>query len=45
MMIAKQKNEISTVIAQLISDYNLYKQSRDSLTQLKLLSEELNIFQ
>ena len=44
-VIEEQENEISIDIAQLINDYNLYKQGRDLLTQLKPLSKEQNILQ
>ena len=45
MVVEKQENEISLDIAKLINDYNLYKQDKDLLTQLKLLSSGLNILQ
>ena len=37
IFVEEQKNETSINIAQLINDYNLYKQGRDLLTRLKLL--------
>ena len=43
IVIEEQENEISIHIAQLVNDYNLYKQSRDLLTQLNPLSRELSI--
>ena len=45
MVVEEQENEMSIDIAQFINDYNLQKQGRDVLTQLKLLSEGLNILQ
>ena len=45
MVIEEQENEISIDIPQFISYYNLYKQGRDLLTQLKPLNEGLNILQ
>ena len=41
-VVKEQENEISIHIVQLINDYNLFKQNKDLLTQLKPLSEGLN---
>ena len=45
MVVKEKENKISIDIAQLISDYNLQKQGRELLTQLKQLSAGLNILQ
>ena len=45
MVVKEQENKISIDKTQIINDYNQYKQGRDILTELKLLSERQNIFQ
>ena len=45
MVVKEQKKKISIDVAQFINDYNLYKQGRDLLKQLKPFSKRLNILQ
>ena len=44
-VVEEKENEVSTDIVHLINDYNFFKKDKDFLTQLKPLSEGLNLLQ